>query len=275
MIPEPKQDSTLLIVIGLIAVLVVALGAYIFLTPPEETEEQDSWIAEEGPELSPNATAVIVLPEECMDCASSLVLLENLQKDWAALGTNIVESNAVYDTSEEGRNMVIRYEIEKLPALVLKKESQWDSRILSTWMSDIGTVEDDGALVQREVVPPYYDTTTDEVKGKVEFVFLTDNTCENCYNVSAFAGDMISIFQMNVKNYEEYDISSVEGSAIVSKYDIKTVPTFLISEDAGVYSGFDDFWLRMDNTQEDDGWYVFRDAEHLGVEYVAVNASGG
>ncbi len=274
MIPEPKQDNTLMIIGGLIIILIIALGAYILLTPKDYTaEETDGWVAEEGVELTPNATAIIIMPEECPDCGSSLVLLKNLQSDWADLGTNVVESGVIYDTSEEGRNMIIRYDIEKLPALVLRKEGQWDSRILSTWLADIGSVEDDGSLVQREVIPPYFDTSTDTVRGKVEFILLTDNSCRECYNVSLFASDLVNMFGFNVKSSTTYDLSSVEGNAITYQYDITAAPTFLVSEDAGLYEGFDDFWFRRDNTQEEDGWHVFRDVQYLGVQYLTVSAN--
>jgi thiol-disulfide isomerase/thioredoxin len=257
-----------LILGGLIIIVIITIGAYILLSPGEqEQEENDLWVAEEGVVLSPNTTAVIILPNECPECNSSIILIENLKQDWVDLGTEIVETKTVYDTSEEGRNMIIRYKIEKLPALVLTKEGQWDSRILSTWLADIGSVEDDGSLVQREVVPPYYDTVNDTTRGKVEVIFINDKTCENCYDAYAFAGDLVAIFQFNVKDVSEYDISSIEGNAIVSEYGIKEIPTFLVSGEAGVYNGFDGFWLAHDNTQEDDGWYVFRDVKYLGVEY--------
>ena len=276
MIPEPKKDNTVLILGGLIVIVIIAIGAYILLTPQEtQEEEHDSWVAEEGEALSPNTTAMIILPEEYPDCNSSIILVENLKQDWANLGTNIVETNIVYDSSEDGRNAIIRYDIEKLPTVVLQKEGQWDSRILSTWLAELGTVEDDGSLVQREVIPPYYDTENDTMRGHIEFIFIIDPKCSNCYDVKELTGDLTMLFGFDVTIAAEYDISSVEGSAIVSKYGITEVPTFLISDDAGVYSGFEGFWFAHDNTQEDDGWYVFRDVKHLGVEYVEVNSTAG
>lgn len=274
MIPEKKQDNTVLILSGLIIIVLIAIGAYILMNP-EQTAEQDEdlWVAEEGETLSPNTTAMIILPEECPECDSSVILVENLKKDWANLGTEIVETETVYDTSEEGRNAVIRYEIEKLPAVVLTKEGQWDSRILSSWLGEIGSVEDDGALVQREVVPPYYDVKNKTVRGKVDIIYITDETCADCYDVKSFAGDMVEIFQFYEGDVSEYDVSSVEGSAIVSKYGISEVPAFIVSEDAEIYGGFEDFWFSHDNTQEEDGWYVFRDVKYLGVEYVTISAN--
>lgn len=275
MIPEPQRDNMLIVIIALLAIAIIAVGVMIYTAPAEEEEEKkdSAWITEERSVLSPNATAKIVYPEGCLDCTSSLTLLENLQSDWANLGTNIVDVQTVSDTSEEGRNLVIRYNIEKLPALVLRKDGQWDSRILSAWFGGIGSVEDDSSLVQREVVPPYYDTVSDSVRGKVEFIYLTDSTCEECYNASEFAADLVSVFEMSVMETAEYDVASVEGNAIVSQYGITAVPTFLVSEEASVYSGFEDFWLAKDNTKEEDGWYVFRDVKYLGVEYVTLNAS--
>lgn len=275
MIPEPKQDNTVLILGGLIIIVIIAIGAYILLTPEvqSEGEENDLWVAEEGAALSPNTTAMLILPEKCPECNSSAVLVENLGKDWANLGTDIVKTNVVYDTSEEGRNMIIRYKIEKLPALVLTKEGQWDSRILTTWLADIGSVEDDGSLVQREVIPPYYDTVNKTIRGKVGYIFITDSACENCYDVKVLAGDLAVVFGFDIEMAVGYDISSVEGNAIASQYGITEIPAFLVSEDASIYSGFEDFWFRKDNTQEEDGWYVFRDVKYLGVEYVTVNAS--
>ncbi len=266
MIPGPKKDNTLIIIVGLVILAVIAIGIVIYTAPAPE-EEESVWVIEEGEALTPNATAIIILPEACQDCDSTTLLLDKLGQDSDKLGTVITSVGTFYDSSEEGRNLIIKYNITKLPTMILQKEGQWDNRMLSFWFAEIGTIEDDGSLVYREVTPPYYDITNDSVRGKVGFIFIKDKECRECYNVVEFAMDLASIFRMYVKDIAEYDSSSVEGNAIVSEYEITAVPTFLISDEAEVYSGFEEFWFSHDNTRADDGWYVFRDVKYLGVEY--------
>lgn len=270
MIPGPKKDNRLLVIGVLILIVIIAIGVFLSLSPKPE-EEKDQWVAE-GEILSPNTTAIILKHENCEGCRDSAEsLLNGLQQDEEGIGTRIVDVETVYDSSGEGRALVAKYNITKLPTLILQKEGQWDSRMLSIWFSGIGTVEDDGSLVYREVIPPYYDTTTGSVSGKVKFIYITDEECEECYNVSLFAADLAVIFDMYVDDATEYDILSVEGNAIVSEYRITMIPAFLVSSEASVYDGFEDFWFTHDNTQEEDGWYVFRDVDQIGVEYVELN----
>ena len=270
MLPEPERNNTRLIIGGLILIVIIAAGIYIYSSPPAE-EEENPWVSEDDWVLSPNATAIIVQPESCPECMGATMLLEILKQNADELGTTITDVEIVYDTSSEGRNLIVKYDILKTPALILRKEGQWDSRMLSTWFSEGGTVEDDSSLVLREPFPPYYDTTTDSVTGEVEFIYLTDSTCEECYNASAFANDLVMIFRMHVGEENEYDVSSVEGNALIEKYNITLVPTFIISDGASVYEGFEDFWFTHENTQ-DDGWYVFRDVTYLGVVYKDLSA---
>ncbi len=274
MIPEPKNDNTLLMIAGLLVIAIIVVALMIYLPPAEEeAKETDGWINEGGMVLSPNATATLILSEVCTDCISARLLLESLQNSGDSLGISITDVETVYDSSQEGRNLIIKYKIEKLPSLVLQKEGSWDNRLLSMWFSGVGSVEDDGTLIYREPAPPYFDTKTDSTRGKLRFIYLVDGGCTECYNVSAFANDLVVVFGMYVEDITEYDISSVEGNAIASQYGITKVPTFLVSGDASVYSGFEDFWFRYTSTKEDDGWYVFRDHEQIDAEYRELNAT--
>ncbi len=274
MIPQPQKDNTATMIIGLVIILIIAVGAYVLLTPPAPVEEKDEqWVAEGASVISPNATATIVLSEQCPDCGYVDDLIDRIKEESGNLGTVITEVETVYDSSSEGRTLVTKYNIASLPTLILKKEGQWDSRMLTLWLSEIGSIEDDSTLVYRNVVPPYYDRTTKSVRGKMEFIYITDSGCEECYNVSEFAQDMVRVFGMELEKITEYDVTSVEGNAIVNQYGITMVPTFLASGEAEVYKGFDDFWFRFDSTKEDDGWYVFRDVDKIGVVYSTVNAT--
>ena len=272
MIPEPKKDNTPVILGVLILIVIIAIAAAYITSGQEPEEEKESWVAEGTETISPNATAIILKHESCDECQdSATALINGLISDEESIGTKIVDTRTVYDSSEEGRTMVAKYNITKLPTVVLRKEGQWDSRILSAWFSEIGTVEDDGSLVYRNVLPPYYDVESKAVEGIVEFIYIIDEACTDCYNVTEFSSDLVMVFGMYVSSATTYDISSVEGSAIAGQYNITMVPTFLVSEEASIYPGFEEFWFRYKSTKEEDGWHVFRDVDEIDVEYVQVN----
>ncbi|NYZ77281.1 hypothetical protein H0O02_03120 [Candidatus Micrarchaeota archaeon] len=381
MIPGPEKDNTIFIILGLAAIAIIAIGAYIYLKPAPQSEE-NPWVSGGEEALSPNATAIIVLSEKCTDCDSAARLVEKIRQDSANLGTNIVDIQTAYDSSEDGRMLIIRYNITELPALILKKEGQWDGRLLSMWVDGIGSVEDDGSLLYREVAPPYvivesgetigmveaveivpescegcfdsgafldslegypdyvhftevtrfnesnpgaraliekynitklpvvilnpgigaykvsqqlqsvgsqeddgwlvlreipppyYDVASATVRGRVEIILLKDGSCPDCYDAAAFSDDLANIFGMQITNRTEYDVSSPEGRALISRYAITAAPTFLVSGEASAYRGFGDFWFAKDNTKESDGWYVFRDVNYIGVVYKNINESG-
>ena len=69
-----------------------------------------------------------------------------------------------------------------------------------------------------------------------------------------------------VANEETFDIKDIKGRQVRVKYDIKNVPTVIITGDLDAYETLKAAWDQV-GTIEDDGAYVFRELDVLQVPY--------
>jgi len=126
-------------------------------------EGKGKWVATEtGMFLTPNATAIVIEAPDCFACDyADYILLVSERED---LGTRITNITRLSHNSTQAKLLISRYKIGKVPVLILKKDTEWDHRMLSWWNSAIGTYETERTLVMREVYPPYYDLETGEFR---------------------------------------------------------------------------------------------------------------
>ena len=242
---------------GLLVFLLVLSFIVGCITPPVQVVNtsvvsSDRWLAKEGIAYTKNATAIVIEAPNCSNCDYANYVLQQIQTD--ALGTDIIQIRKVDYGSSEGNLLISYYQIDKLPTLILKKNGEWDQRTLQTWSENTGTFEGDGALVLRQVYPPYYDVKTGEIKGIVKFMLIINGSdAEANATADALSNQFKFIY---VKN--ELNASSPEAQRIMMEYNLSKVPAVLLSPDAAVYPGFKDAWLKANNTVEKDGTFVLR-----------------
>ncbi|GMQ95088.1 MAG: hypothetical protein BMS9Abin13_198 [Patescibacteria group bacterium] len=91
-------------------------------------------------------SAILLKDETCEDCFDEDKYVRILEQFGMFIG-----DIASYDiTSPEGENLVQKYAIAKIPALILSPDASDYPEFLSSW-EEVGTREDDGWLVFREV----------------------------------------------------------------------------------------------------------------------------
>jgi len=253
--------------LALVMVLFLVFGC---VAEETETVEENQWaVSEEDVDvLTKNATAVLIEAPDCPSCDYADYILYIVQTE--ELGTDIIDVTRLDYNSTEAKLLIERYEIKHVPALILHKETEWDHRTLSWWSAQIGTFENDNSLIMRDVFPPYYDLETGEFKGFVEIKLLVNKSCTECYDVNAFANDMISTFKF-VAEKQEIDAESEAGQELIAEYNITQIPTYIVNEEALEYPDFEDFWMSNSNTIEGDGWMVFRAVDQLGANYITLN----
>ena len=179
----------------------------------------------------------------------------------------LAEENTVWASSSAGLSLIRNYNITKAPSFTLSSDAFEYDIIKEAW-SQVGTVENDGSLVYREVSPPYFDLTTKETKGLVDVTFITDETCTECYNVTVHKAILTNPAGYNLYIREEkfIDIADDEGEELLEKYNITAVPTFILTEGAQYYTMLNAIWPQV-GTVEDDGTYVFRNIGVMEVVY--------
>lgn len=172
-----------------------------------------------------------------------------------------VTKERAFDLKEKEANEIInKYNITKIPTLILSKDAILYPVIAQAW-NQIGTIESDGSLVFRAIQPPYLDLKEKRIRGLVNLIMLNDSSCSECYDVQLHR-QIIKNLGLVVVNETIYDISSKEGKEIITKYNITKVPTIVLSGDVSVYSAFNQVWQQVGNIESNET-YVFRNMEAI------------
>ncbi len=194
--------------------------------------------------------AVLLEKENCEQCADLTALVELLkQQIWVG------ETKKVTIGSTEGKALVKKYNISVVPTLILNSEAGLYPTISGAW-KNVGTVEQDGALVMRVVNPPYYSISEGRVKGLVTLTTIEDKSCTECYNASI---NRLILRQMGVQLEKEktLDLLMPEAQGLVTKYKITKVPTIVLTGDMSSYATLVKAWAEVGSV-ESDGSYVLR-----------------
>jgi thiol-disulfide isomerase/thioredoxin len=195
-----------------------------------------------------NLDLTIITDETCKDCFDVNSVLDNIKKENAKINSQ----KTIDSASDEGKELIAKYAIKKLPTFLASGELGKDS-VLSQFFSKAGDTTD-GTFVFRQVSGPYVDTTTGKIKGAISLVLLTDITCTECYDVTQHE-TILKQFGIGVTP-KIVDVKSTLGQALVKAYLIKMVPTFVLSGDVKEYPGLTSVWSQVGFVAR-DGAYVF------------------
>ena len=211
-----------------------------------------------------NVTLTVLFDSSCKEC-NETVYVQSFEEVSNNLQLHFNTKMVDYKTTE-GNELVVKYNITKIPTVLLSKEALTSELLAKAWPNS-GTIEKDGTLVLRNIYPPYRDLITNEITGKVRLIELNDSSCTICYDVSTHKQTLEMRFLVKIVNTSVYDINSNAGSELVKKYNITRVPTVLISPELKTYfnasPAFAQIWEQVATT-ESDGWYVFRALELMG-----------
>ncbi|MDO8661369.1 MAG: hypothetical protein Q7K43_05760, partial [Candidatus Woesearchaeota archaeon] len=205
----------------------------------------------------------LISDKDCPQCTD----LNTFSAQFKQLGIAITKEDKFDVTDSKGNNLVQKYNIEKVPTLIFSSDAAaYDE--FAQGFPQVGTIEKDGTFVMRTIPPPYMNVPQNKIYGLVDLTYLTDNSCTECYNVTLHNQILANPQGFNLKlQSEKYvDISSAEGKEIVKKYNITSVPTVLMSKDAGEYQLLVQTWPRVGSV-ESDGSFVFRDLTVMRGKY--------
>lgn len=199
-------------------------------------------------------TLTLINDQNCQECVD----LSSFSAQLKQQGVAIVKENNLDYSSPEGRKLINKYKIDKVPALLLSNDIIFYREIIQP-LRNIGTFESDGLYVLRTYNPPYLDLSTNDVLGRVSVTYLDDASCSTCYDVN-IQRDILQQYGVFIANETFYDINSDNGQAIINKYNITKVPTIIISPEISVYSSITQVWDKV-GTIADDGFYIFTNGE--------------
>jgi len=192
----------------------------------------------------------------CDKCTPLYPLVESLKQ----YGIKLAKDDVVDYKSVEGQELVNKYSITKVPTIILDSEAGVYDIIKTNW-KNIGRISNGDYVLN--AYPPYFDLTEDSVKGLVSVVYLKDEKCASCYNVSIHKS-VLGGLGIVINDETEYDINKKGGRDYLLKYNITLVPTIILSKDADEYARLKSVWPQV-GTIEDDGSYVFRKPDLMGT----------
>ena len=197
---------------------------------------------------------------ECEKCSNLSLLISQIK----AAGVKIYEEKEIGENSNEGKELIKKYNVGFVPTIILSKDAGLYTIIQQAWLQ-IGNKESDGSYVLRLVNPPFINLTTGKLRGIVDIVYLTDKNCVECYDVKLHKEILTNpqSFAIHLDKEETLDISSAKGKELIAKYNITQVPTIILSDEISAYPS--NRLLQQFFSIEKDGSYIFRIIQVLGT----------
>ena len=191
-----------------------------------------------------------ITAEGCSDCYDIDAVISKLEN----MNLNITSKDTIDWKNENAKELIQKYNIKKVPTLLVLGEIEKSSALTSAWSSYGEKVQD--ALVVTKQEPIYLDTATGKEVGRISAVYLTAEACNECIDRSTFV-DSLKQSSIRFEEIKNVDVGTPEGLALADKYNISFAPTYVFSSDLGVYSIIQQNWDSVGNI-ETDGSYVLR-----------------
>jgi thiol-disulfide isomerase/thioredoxin len=194
---------------------------------------------------------ILLNASDCPDC----IRLDRVVEDLKSMNVTVLGEKTVEFGSDEANALIAKYGIDKVPSMVVTGNTNTSIQLIAYW-SQVGTVEEDGALVMTKQPPVYVNTSSGKVVGRVSATYLRDSSCVFCSDPALFASDLKKT-GMAIVAEKSVEWNSSEGQALITKYGIDKAPILILSQDAGAYPWFSTV-LDEVGTKESDGKYVQR-----------------
>ena len=196
------------------------------------------------------------------DACTQCIKLDGVITALEGAGIKIVDKQAQAYDSAEGKAAIAKFGVTRVPAIVVSNDiTVYEG--MAQQLQALNSVEKDGYYVVHSLTPPYRDVASNQVKGLVQVVYLTDNSCKECFDVK-INKQILQRFGLAIESEKTLDIASKEGKELLNRFNITKVPAFLASGEAKEYAAFNSVWKQV-GTIEGEGWYVFRKPELFGA----------
>ena len=214
-------------------------------------------------EVKGRVSVTKLIDSECKDCPN----LEQLILQLKQAGIVLSSDKEVDIKTEQGKSILTKYNIKKVPTIILSKDAV-DYELIKTNWNSLGVISEDGSYILTTINPPYRDITTNEIKGLVELTYITDRSCSECYNVSEHKLILTNqrAFALAITKETSVDISTKEGKELINNYNITSVPTVLLSKEASAYPSLISVWRNVGSVEK-DGILIFRNLDLMQGKY--------
>jgi len=208
---------------------------------------------------NPTKVDIVILSESsCSDCFNLTPVIDSIKAE----NVKIKSEKAVYISTKDGQELLAKYNITKIPSLLVSGDFNKNdglNLLFSKWGEII-----DKTFVLRQIGAPYFEVETSKVRGQVQLTMLVDTECSQCYDVNKHEA-ILKQYGFVDNDSKVLNITLDEGKALIDKYNIKLLPTIVLTGDLDAYPSLIKAWLQV-GTVESDGTYIFRDGvKQMGV----------
>lgn len=205
-----------------------------------------------------NLTLTIITDSTCANCIDLTKYIDAVKQQ----NVNIVKEETIDAKSDAAKKIIADMKIERIPTFIATGELTKDGKAKQI-LEYIGKIENDSFKFTLPIAP-YVDLGTNQVKGaNMNLVLLADKSCAECYDVKVHKTVLerfgITKFSSD-KTLDRYDS---EAQKLIKKYNIKSIPTFILTGEVSEYGELGKIWEKV-GTVEGDGAYIFRELTQLG-----------
>lgn len=198
-----------------------------------------------------NLFVTVLTAPECEDCFDFAEMIDYYKEQGVTDGQiEYVE----YD-SRAGKKLVNKFSVNTVPTVLVEGDIQQYS-YLQELVGTLATVKEDTLVLNDGVQPPYLEIETGEKRGAFEVIYLSDTTCEDCYDVDLHR-PVFDRLIMTADKETILDSADDEAVTLIEEYAITAIPTIILRGDLAVYKPFNDIWESA-GTIEEDGTYILR-----------------
>jgi len=222
----------------LLGVLVILFGLYNIVQTASFSNLFDEKMDEAKEAASPAELELVLLTDSaCSDCFDIQAVIHSIKGSHV----NITSEKELNFNSDEARDLIKKYGIDKVPTVLLFGETD---------KANVRDMEEaDDALVFTSQVPPYTDASSGRILGRVSATLITDPSCTNCYDIEQI---LAGITQTGISVVSREDIDRSEAASLISKYSIDALPALILSKDFEVYGpGVVASWANFGSVESD------------------------
>ncbi len=248
---KPKKINYVLV--GLIIVFVLTnaiIGLFMLLNVNQKIA-----VAKEASRPA-NLDLTIINDSSCQDCFDINLALDLLKKN----NVKINQEKILDYKSDQARQLIADYKIDKVPMFIAEGELDKDAKA-QEFFQNFGQIMDN-KFIYRRVIPVYIETASQEKRGEVNLIKISDQTCTDCYDVDLHDNALANL-GLTINDSHTFDINSLQGKNLLSEYDINLVPTIILQGDLSVYDNLASLWPQVGKVA-DDGSYIFTNLDVVG-----------
>jgi hypothetical protein len=196
----------------------------------------------------------LISAENCKECVNLSDKAEMYENRGAV---KIEEYKEIDYQSPEAVGLIKKYEITAIPTILVEGDLEKYPMVMG---------ETKGWNLY-PTYPPYINLSTGELKGVVNVTYITDASCKCFYNITSAASQLMDHYNIYVGSEKFVDMNSDQGRDLMDLYDVKFVPTFIVTGDTEVYYNsiiiFEE-WRQIYGTVT-EGAYIFDSSRFAGI----------